>query len=184
MFAAMPKIVVFGFLHIQEASSSWFDYPGFELWKFINLFVFIGVGLYILRRPLSDALRSRREAIKRDLLKAQEERDRALAQLAEVEARLERLDAEVAVIHERSQKEADAETQRINQATEAEMAQLRDQAKREIENAGKAAKHELRKFAAAQSVRLAEELIQGEIRPDDDVRLISRNLEEIGRSKP
>jgi F-type H+-transporting ATPase subunit b len=168
-------------IFIQEGVSPWWNYPGVELWKFLNLFIFIAVGVYLLRRPLSDALRSRREGIKRDLLRARQERDDALAQLAEVESRVERLDAEVAIIRERSKAEADAERERIKSSTEAEMTKLREQAQREIDSAGKAARQELRQFAAGQSVRLAEELIRREIRPEDDARLIGLNVEEFGR---
>ena len=60
------------------------------------------------------------------------------------------------------------------------MVKVRQQAQREIENAGKAARHELRRFTAEQSVRLAEEMIRRELRPDDDTRLINRNIDELG----
>ncbi len=165
----------------QEAVTPWWNYPGVELWKFLNLFIFIALGIYLLRRPLTDALRSRREGITRDLLKARQERDLALAQLAEVESRVLGLDAEVATIRERSKLEAEAERERIKRSTEVEMAKLREQAQREIDSAGKAARQELRQFAAGQSVRLAEELIRREIRPEDDARLMGLNVEEFGR---
>jgi hypothetical protein len=72
------------------------DYPGFEAWKFINLAVFVGVMIYILTRKvkLGEAFRTRREHIKQELARAQQERDAAIAKLKEVEARLGRLDAE------------------------------------------------------------------------------------------
>ena len=57
---------------------------------------------------------------------------------------------------------------------------LLHQAAREIESAGKAARHELRKFAAEESVRLAEEILEKEIRPED--LLIDFNNQEA--SKP
>jgi F-type H+-transporting ATPase subunit b len=165
----------------QEGVTPWWNYPGVELWKFLNLFIFIALGVYLLRRPLTDALRSRREGIKRDLLKARQERDQALAQLAEVEARVQGLDAEVATIRERSKLEAEAERERIKRSTEVEMTKLREQAQREIDSAGKAARQDLRQFAATQSVRIAEDLIRREIRPEDDARLIGLNVEEFGR---
>src|SRR5438445_10342810 len=105
----------------EDGNPRWFDYPGLELWKFINLSIFVVVMVYLLRRPVSDAFRSRREGIRRDLLKAQEERDQALAKLAEVESRLARLDSEVATIQEQSKAEAEAERQRIARDTEAEI---------------------------------------------------------------
>ena len=158
------------------------DYPDFEAWKFINLAVFVGVMIYILTRKvkLGEAFRTRREHIKQELARAQQERDAAVAKLKEVEARLGRLDAEVAEISERSKREAAEERERIARSTETEINKLSEQAQREIESAGKAAKHELRKYTAEQSVRLAEEMIRREMKPEDDARLIDSNIRELG----
>jgi F-type H+-transporting ATPase subunit b len=164
----------------------WVNYPGVELWKFVNLLLFLVCAFYLHRRfgrPIREALRSRSEGIKRELAKAREDRDGALAKLVEVESRLAGLDAEVARIEEKAQAEAEAERQRINLSTEQEIAKIREQAKREIESAGKAARQELRRFAAAESVRLAEEMLKREIGPDDEARLTSLNVQELGRTR-
>lgn len=171
---------------IPDWLDPWVNYPGLELWKFANLLVFIVCALYLHRRfgrPIREALRSRSEGIKRELERAREERDQALAKLAEVEVRFANLDGEVATVNEKAKIEAEAEKQRINSATEAEIAKIREQAKREIESAGKAARHELRRFAAQESVRLAEEMLEREMGPDDDARLTHLNLQELGRTR-
>jgi F0F1-type ATP synthase membrane subunit b/b' len=162
----------------------WWNYPGLELWKFVNLALFIACGFYLHRRfgrPIREALRARSEGIKRELQRAQEERDQALAKLAEVEARFQNLDAEVAAVQEKARVEAEAEKGRLEAATENEIAKMREQATREIESAGKAARHELRRFAAEESVRLAEQILEREIRPEDDARLTSLTVNELGR---
>ena len=41
---------------------AWANYPGLEAWKFFNLFVFVAVMIYILRRKISEALAQRRDA--------------------------------------------------------------------------------------------------------------------------
>jgi F-type H+-transporting ATPase subunit b len=167
----------------DEGTVSWWNYPGVEAWKFFNLIVFVLFAIYILRRPLSDALKGRRERIKQELRKAQEERDRALAELQKIESRLSRLDDEVALIREHAQSEAEAERERLSRETTTELAKLKDAAQREIESAGKAARQELREFAAQQSLQLAEEMIRREIRPDDDARLIGVGVEQLGGSR-
>lgn len=167
----------------EEIAAPWWNYPGLEIWKVINLCIFVAAMVYLLRRPLNDALRSRREGIKRELIRAQAERDAAHAKLAEIEARLERLDAEAAAIHKQALTEAAAERERIAAATQTDIGKLRTQAQREIESTGKTVKHELRKFVAEQSVRLAEEVVRRELRPEDDARLIRLNVEELGRSR-
>lgn len=167
-----------------EGGRFWFlNIPGLEAWKIFNLLLFVGIILYFVRRPISDALKTRREGIRRDLMRAQEERDAALAKLEEVETRLARLDAEVETLRAQAQREAQEERLRIERATEDEIRKLGEQARREIEGASKVARMELRQFAAAESVKLAEEMIRGNLRPEDDVRLVNEYVEELGGIK-
>ncbi|HKO60686.1 MAG TPA: hypothetical protein VJV03_05960 [Pyrinomonadaceae bacterium] len=163
----------------------WWNYPSLEAWKFLNLLVLILLAWFLHRRygrPLREALRARRERIKLELETAKAERDLAYAKLAEVETRFQKLDAEVSTIKERSKAEAEAESRRLETATEQELARIRENAKRELENAGKQAKQELRKFAAQESVRRAEEILAREIKPEDDARLTTLNLQDLGRT--
>jgi F0F1-type ATP synthase membrane subunit b/b' len=166
----------------EGGETRWWDYPGFELWKFVNLGIFVLLLVYILTRKakLGDAFKARRESIRNELARAQQERDAALAKLKEVEERLARLDSEVSDIQDRSRREVAEENERIARATETEVVRLGEQAQREIERAGKTARHELRRYTAEQSVRLAEEMIRREMKPEDDARLITRNIEELG----
>jgi len=158
----------------------WMNYPGLELWKFVNLILFLALLIYILRRPLSAAFKGRRESIRRDLIRAQEERDAAVQKLAEVETRLEGLNGEVGTIKERAAKEAAEERERMAQATEADVRKLMDQARREIESAGKAARQDLRRYAAEETIVTAQEILRKEMRPEDDERLIRVTVTELG----
>ncbi len=148
--------------------------------KLVNLILFIGVAIYFLRRPIKEAFRARQGSIRDELMRAEEEKAAAVAQLQEVEGRLARLDAEVEAIRAQAQKEAAEERARIERATEEEMRKIREQARREIESVSKVARAELRTFAAEQSVRLAEEMIRKEIRPEDDSRLTREYVAELG----
>jgi F-type H+-transporting ATPase subunit b len=148
--------------------------------KVLNLLLFAGVMYFILRRPLGEAFKARQEGIRRELLRAEEERSAAVSKLQEVEGRLARLDSEVQTIREQAQREAAEERARIERAAEEEIRKIREQARREIESASKAARAELRAYAAEQSVRLAEEMIRGEIRPEDDAHLVREYVEELG----
>src|SRR2546429_3559802 len=174
--------IAFAITHFLAAAAEprWWDYPGFELWKFINLGIFVLALVYVLTKKvkLGEAFKSRRENIKSELARARQERDAAMAKLKEVEERLARLGSEVATIQEQSKHEAEQERERIARSTETEMAKLKDQEKREIESAGKAARNEMRRYTAEQSVRPAEEMIRREMRPQDDSRIINRNIAE------
>jgi F-type H+-transporting ATPase subunit b len=148
--------------------------------KLVNLLLFVGLMVYFLRRPIMGAFRGRQESIRTELRRAEEERAAAEARLAEVEGRNARLDAEVETIRANAQKEAAEERARVERATEAEIRKIRDRARREVESAGKAARAELRTFTAEQSVKLAEEMIRRDIRPEDDAHLAREYVEELG----
>lgn len=148
--------------------------------KLVNLLLFVGVAIYFLRRPIKEAFQARQGSIREELMRAEEEKAAAVAQLEEVEGRLARLDAEVAAIRAQAQKDAAEERARIERATDEEMRKIREQARREIESAAKAARAELRTFTAEQSVRLAEEMIRRDIRPEDDAHLAKEYVAELG----
>ena len=148
--------------------------------KLVNLLLFVGGMIYLLRRTIVGAFRGRQESIRHELMRAEEERVAAEARLQEVEGRLARLDTEIEAIRANAQREAAEERARVEQATEAEIKKIREQARREIESAGKAARAELRTFTAEQSVKLAEEVIRRDIRPEDDAHLAREYVEELG----
>lgn len=162
---------------------NWLDYPGFEAWRFINLFLFIAVCLLLHRRfgrPISEALRRRRESIKLELESARQRRAAAAAELAVVEARLADVDKEVAKIRAEAEAEAEKERRRLKAATEAEISKLKAQSERDIANLVKTAQMELRQFAASQGVQAAETLIRRDLDPAKDGRLINVSAEQFG----
>ncbi|MGI9106749.1 MAG: hypothetical protein ACR2G4_10930 [Pyrinomonadaceae bacterium] len=168
---------------LAGGATPWYNYPGWEVWKFVNLFLFVGALFLLLRRPIGASLAARRDAIRQELMRAQEERQAALAKLEEVEARLARLDAEVENVRAQAQRDAQAERESIARATAEEARRLSEQAQREIESAGKAARQDLRRYAAEQSVRMAEDLLRRDIRSEDDSRLMNDYIGELGGIK-
>jgi len=151
--------------------------------KLVNLLLFVGLMVYFLRRPIIGAFRGRQESIRSELMHAEQERAAAEARLKEVEGRLARLDTEIEAIKANAQREAAEERARVERATEAEIKKIREQARREIESAAKAARAELRTYTAEQSVKLAEELIRRDIRPEDDAHLAREYVEELGGAR-
>jgi F0F1-type ATP synthase membrane subunit b/b' len=178
----LALFTTFALLSQNISRVPWWNYPGWEAWKFFNLFIFVGLLIYILRRPLSESLAARREAVRRELIRAREEHAAAEAKLKEVEAKLALLHTEVETIRVQAQKEAVEEGERIARATEEEMKKLHTQAQREIESAGKMARQELRRYAAEQSTRLAEELIKRDMQAEDDARVMRDYVENLGGS--
>lgn len=163
-------------------ATEWYNYPGLELWKFANLAIFTGVGIYILRKPISQALQSRRGAIQQELISAQSERDQAMARVTEADSMLSGLDDDVRKIQEQAREEVTSERQRINASTGREIEKLKQQAQREMESADKLARKQLRQFLAEKSVQMARESIRTQMRPEDDTALIRESIGELRRT--
>jgi len=160
----------------------WFNYPGLEMWKFLNLAIFTGAGIFVLRKPISQALLARRAAIRQELDAAQQERERGLAQIAEVDSLLNRLHEDVRAVHKQADEEARAERERLAASTEREMEKLKQQSQREVDTAGKLARKQLRQFLAQRSIELARESVRNQMRPEDDTALIKENIGDLRRT--
>lgn len=160
----------------------WFNYPGLEAWKFLNLAIFLAAAIYVLRKKINEALLARRGAIQQELLAAQREREQALARMAEADDLLSRVDEHVGAIHKQAAQEAEAERQRLAQATTNEREKLKQQAQREIESANKLARKQLRHFLAKRSVELARVSVQNQMRPEDDTLLIKESIGDLRRT--
>ena len=161
----------------------WFNYPGLELWKFVNLAIFTAAGIFVLRKPISQALSARRGAIQQELVAAQQERERALAKVAEVDSLLGRLHEDVRALHQQADAEAKAERDRLAASTASEMEKLKQQSQREVDMAGKLARKELRQFLAQRSIELARESVRSQMRAEDDTALIKENIGDLRRTR-
>ncbi len=178
-------------IFISSISLAWLAAPsgesasGFmnpDLWRVINLLVFLVILIYIFRNKLriGQVFDNRASSIVKELEQARHEKEQAQRQLAEVEARLNRLDQEVEEIRREALNEASREQERIRQAAAADAEKIRQTAAREIEGAMKTARTELRAFVAEQSIEMAEAMIKRELRPEDNSRMLTKYVDELG----
>lgn len=156
------------------------NFPGFEVWRFINLIIFFSILAYILKRPLSEAFKARREAIRAELIKAEEERKAAVAKLAEAEAKLAALESDKSKILAEAVSEAEAERSRIEEEIKSESRRLRGQAEGEIQRKSQQVRSKLKRFSAEESIRLAEEKIKQSMSSETDARLVKATIDSIG----
>ncbi|MEP6901575.1 MAG: ATP synthase F0 subunit B [Actinomycetota bacterium] len=163
-----------------EKAAPYLNYPGFEAWKFLNLTIFILIMVYLLKKPLSSAFKAKRETIRAELIKAEEEKQAALAKLTIAEAKLARIESESEEITEKAKQESKVEKARIAKEAEDEIKRLQAQAASEIERKLQQVKAELRRFSAEESIRLAEEKIKKNINAAKDAKLVKANLKSIG----
>ena len=170
------------FLLAGGGEGSWLSYPGLEAWKFVNLFIFLTVLIFVLRSKISTALQSRRASIQQELTTAQQEREQALARIAEADTLLGRLDDDIRTVREQAKQEAESERKRVAAATEREMEKLQQQAQREMERADKLARKELREYLAKRSIEVARDTVRTQMSPEDDTHLIKENIGDLRRT--
>lgn len=159
---------------------TYLNIPGFEAWKFINLTIFVLIMVYLLKKPLSGAFKAKREAIRADLIRAEEEKQAALAQLTSAEAKLVALEQEKQAVIERARAEAAVEKQRIAAEAEAEARKIREQSSGEIARIAAQTRAELRRQSAEESIRLAEQKLRAQIDAERDSRLVKASINAIG----
>lgn len=158
----------------------YFNVPGFEAWKFLNLAIFVALMIYVAKKPLSDAFKAKREQIRAELIKAEAEKQAALAKLTSAEAKLAQLETEKENVINKAKEEAAYEAKRLAEQTQIEVDRLRLQSEAELARLSAQSRNELRRFSAQESIRLAEEKLRSEIDGVNDARLVKASIAEIG----
>ena len=149
--------------------------------KAVNLVIFLGLLYFLLRKPAREFFTTRLAEVRATLQQAAKEKEAATAKMAELDARLSRLDTELADIKSQAQREAAAERERLQAEAQRDAEKIRVTSQREIESAKQIAMSELREFAATKAVDLAEQMIRRELKPEDDARLLQRMGEEMSK---
>lgn len=126
----------------------------------INFLIVAFVIFWFARKSVPAALRSRAESIQRALEEGRAASADANRRLAEIEARLSKLDSEIAQMQAQSEIEAEAEEGRIKQAAEEDIRKVVQAAEQEIASAAKQARRELSNHTADLAVALARKQIQ------------------------
>jgi F-type H+-transporting ATPase subunit b len=191
MFAFIFTFILFFSGAVHTSGGSWFDHfwetyfnnPYFPLWKFVNLAAFVALMVYLIKKPLSEVFKAKREVIRAELIKAEEEKQTALAKLTEIEVKTAGLENEKDNIRLKAQVEADNEARRIAEQTETDLTKMRTQADNEVLRMKKQAQNELRKFSAEESIRLAEKMIREKLGTSSDAQLVKAGIENLGGAK-
>ena len=156
--------------------------PEYQLfWQTFNFVIFVVLMVYVFRKKIGigKIFDDRAVTIRKELDKAKTEKEEAERKLAEVEARMSRLDEEVAQMRAEAELEAEREATRIREAATLEAEKIKLMTAREIEGAMKEARAELRAFVADNSVAMAEAIIRRELKPEDNSRILSKYVEEL-----
>ena len=152
-------------------STDWF--------RVMNFAVLVIVLVYVLRKPLSQALGARIKGIKSQLEDLEARKAEAEKNLAEYIEKLSRLEKESEKIVEDYIKQGNEAKARILKEAESAAEKLQVQARRNIEHEFKQAKLKLQEEIFETSLAKAEEIIIGKISGEDQDRLVDEYLRKV-----
>jgi F-type H+-transporting ATPase subunit b len=149
-------------------------------WFRVLNFCLLALGLFfILRKPVSTALGSRIDGIKKQLADLESQRKAAEKKLAEYSDKLSELEKEAENIVTDYIKQGNEAKARILKEAEASAEKLQAQARRNIEHEFEQAKKQLQAEILEKSLAKAEEIIKEKISTDDQKRLVDEYLEKV-----
>ncbi len=136
--------------------------------------------LYIKVWPkIIKALDDRERKIREEIESAEEARKQAKAALSQYEQELARAREDAGKIIAKAKVDAKAVAEQLRTRNETDLAEMRDRATREIENAKRTALTELHGEAANLAAEIAGKILQRQITPQDQQRLIDESLREL-----
>jgi F-type H+-transporting ATPase subunit b len=154
--------------------------PWGEIFKqAVNFGILVGVLVYFLRKPVGAYLKERTEMLRKSIDEAAAARASAAEKLLAIEARMANLSQEIAEMNRKMDAEAEEETRRIREVAKAEIGRIHAQVQFAAEQEVKSARLELRKEAAELSAQAAREIVTKTITPEDQERIVRKNIEGI-----
>ena len=150
------------------------------IWKFVNMLLFLGFLVWVLKGPVAGAFAARSGAIKAAALEARDRRAKADQMANDIQKRLAQLESEVRAIHERAQQEGERQKRELVAAAEAEAQKILQAARNEVDNRLKHARHELTQYAGELASERAEAILREGITDADRKKLFEESLREVG----
>jgi len=147
-----------------------------------NFAVIAGTVGWFSKKNLPGLFRSRTASIQKAMEQARQASEEANRRLAEIEARLSRLDTEIEGMRGAAEKEAASEEARIKAAAAEDARKIVESAEQEIAAAAKLARRELTAYAADLAVSLAAQQIK--VDPATDQALVRDFGQKLSQKNP
>ena len=161
---------------LAASGKGWVQTDSFRVLNFVVLVVGL---FFILRKPVSSALSSRIDGIKKQLQDLESQKEAAEKKLAEYSDKLSELEKEAEHVVADYIKQGNEAKARILKEAEASAEKLQTQARRNIEHEFDQAKKQLQAEILEKSLAKAEALIKKKISADDQSRLVDEYLEKV-----
>ncbi len=150
-----------------------------QIFEDLNSAVLLIAIAWALFKFVPKMFRNRSEKLQKELVEARLATDDANRRLAEVEARMLRLDSEVDSIRQQMERESVEDEKRIHAAMEAERERIVASAEQEITATQAAAQRDLKKFAADLAIDNAMRRVQ--LSSDTDRALVREFGKSLGK---
>ncbi|MGD8880631.1 MAG: ATP synthase F0 subunit B [Desulfobacterales bacterium] len=160
----------------DSGSKGWGNQDWFRLMNFVVLAAAL---VFILRKPVSQALSSRIKGIQEQLESIEVQRAEAEKRLAQYNEKLSQLEAEATKIMDAYIKQGNEAKAKILKEAEQTAAKLRAQARRNIEHEFDKAKQMLQQEVVEASLQKAEESLKKEITAQDQDKLIDEYINKV-----
>lgn len=148
-----------------------------------NFVILVAILVKLLKKPLGNFLTTRRQDIQKLLADLKLKQEDAARVSAEYKAKLAALDEETKKIVAELLSEGEAEKRKIIQAAERQAAYIKQQAEIAVQQEIKAARERLQEEVAELSVAAAEQLIQKNIKGEDQDRLVKDFMKRVVEAK-
>jgi F-type H+-transporting ATPase subunit b len=151
------------------------------IFRWLNfLIVFGGIG-YLIAKHGGAFFRANAKAIAAGIHEATAAKAEAAHELAEVEAKISRLDREVAELREAARRNWAAESERLRTSGLAEIEKIKQAAGAELAASERASRQQLREIAATLAVQRAAALVNSRMDRQLRARMFRSFLGELGR---
>jgi len=150
-----------------------------DTYRVLNFAVLAGALVFLLRKPLSQALDSRIKGIRAQLEDLEAKKAEAEKVLSEYNAKIARLSQESEGIVAEYVRQGNEAKVRILKEAELSAYKLEEQARRNIENEFEVAKLRLQQDIFEKAMIKAEEIIKKNITADDQNRLVDEYLDKV-----
>ena len=176
LFFSFSVPTVLGASGEDSGAKGWTSTDWFRVMNFTVLAIAL---VFLLRKPLSQALGARIKGIKDQLEDLEARKAEAEKQLAEYGEKLSQLEKESDKIVEDYIKQGNEAKARILKEAQSAADKLQSQARRNIEHEFKQAKLKLQEEIFETSLSKAEEILKGKISGEDQDRLVDEYLRKV-----
>ncbi len=150
------------------------------LWRTLNFAALLIILVWALKRPLANALNSRRQGIIEKFEDLEAQKSEAERIYKEYEDRLTKIDQEVQSIIGSAVQQGEAEKARIIEEAGRAAEDIQRQAEMAVQHELAEAKLRLRAEIAEQAVQMAENLLKQNLKEADQTKMVEDYLEKVG----